>query len=309
MSFNFELPNYSIITSLNERNIYIKCVDQTQFTNYETNLDQKEVRLQFDLVDIYNIINNCLRCENGYSVNFNVSSGTLKLIFNALVGGFLKINFEALLREKILSNDGQLTIKFNIMEQKYEALSRKFDKFIEKYEETQEENIKLMNAISNAEIILTPHTFGSHNVFSGHIYKINSTSIVIDFYPQRTCNGGYVQFIEPSFDRVREFYQLEKLELNYYKNINFTVMKNYTLKELKIQCHGEPNFKSVDGINGFPNLEKLEIYQAHGLNDIVGILKGYKHKINTIILVGCKSVNVVEIQTYCQVNNIHLNIS
>ena len=59
MSFAFELSNYSILTSLNERNIYIKCIDQVNFICYETNVDQKELRLQFELANIYNIINNC----------------------------------------------------------------------------------------------------------------------------------------------------------------------------------------------------------------------------------------------------------
>ena len=33
MSFNAEFKNYSITTSLNERNIYIKCIDTIKFTN------------------------------------------------------------------------------------------------------------------------------------------------------------------------------------------------------------------------------------------------------------------------------------
>ena len=197
MSFTTELSNYSILTSLNERNIYIKCIDQVNFICYESNVDQKELRLQFELANIYNIINNCFKGETGYSVNFNVSSGILKLTFNTLVGGFLKINFEAILREKILSNDGQLTMNFNKIEQKYEALVKKFDKFIEKYEKTQEENLRLIDAVANAEIILSSHTPGV-NIFAGHIYKINSTFIMIESGLNR-----YGSFGEPCFNSDR----------------------------------------------------------------------------------------------------------
>lgn len=303
MSFTTELSNYSILTSLNERNIYIKCIDQVNFICYESNVDQKELRLQFELANIYNIINNCFKNETGYSVNFNVSSGILKLTFNALVGGFLKINFEAILREKILSNDGQLTINFNKIEQKYEALVKKFDKFIEKYEKTQEENLRLIDAVANAEIILSPHTPGV-NMFAGHIYKINSTFIMIESGLSR-----YGSFAEPCYNRVCEFYKLEKLELTYYRQANLEIIKNNTLKEIKIQCHNEGHLVSILGTKNMPQLEKLEIYNATGLANVASVLSSYKHKINTIILSNCKAVNVVELQTYCQVNNIKLNIS
>jgi len=306
MSTMFEQNGYSITTSLNERNIYIKCVDQINFTNYETNLDQKEIRLQISLDDIHNIINNCFKSEQGYNVNFNVSSGSLKLTFNALVGGFLKLNFEALLREKILSNDGQLTMKFNTMEQKYEALAKKFEKFIEKYEDTQEEILRLMDNISNAEIILSPRIMSSVcTIFPDHIYKINSTEIKIECAVNRFSNN----LQEPSLDRVNEFYQLKKLTINFYRFHDLTKMKNKTIDELRINAVDEGHFKSILGINNFPNLRKIEFYSAPSLSDIVKILSEYKHNIKTIIISRCPTINVVELQTYCQVNNIQLNIS
>ena len=307
----FEQNGYSIVTSLNERNIYIKCVDQINFTNYETNLDQKELRLQFDLSDIYNIINRCFDESEGYSVNFNVSSVSLKLTFNATVGGFLKVSFETLLREKILSNDGQLTTKINMMEQKYEALSKKFEKFIEKYEKTQEENLQLMNAISNAEIILAPHNKLNQQVFAEYIYKINSTSIVLDCHFNERYRIG-VSIGEPTLERICEFYQLKKLEINCYRFTNLTIMKNKTLEELKIDDLGEGNghyLTSITGIENFPNLRKIEIYNAPNLLNIVEVLSSFKNNIKTIILSKCPQINVIEIQTYCQDNNIQLNIS
>ena len=114
---------------------------------------------------------------------------------------------------------------------------------------------------------------------------------------------------EPCLDRICEFYQLEKLGLNYYRHSTLTLMKNNTLKELKIECQSEGHLTSIQGIDNIPELEKLEIYNAPGLKNIVDILTNKRHKINTIILANCKAVNVVELQTYCQVNNIKLNIS
>lgn len=102
MSFTTN-ANYSFIISLNEKNIYmcVKCLDQV----YESNVDQKELQLPFELENIYIIINNCFKGEAGYSTDINFSSGLLKLTFNAIVGGFLKINFDAILREKIKKYD------------------------------------------------------------------------------------------------------------------------------------------------------------------------------------------------------------
>ena len=306
MSFNAEFKNYSITTSLNERNIYIKCIDTINFTNYEGNLDAKELRLQFELQDIYNLINKCFENEPEFTVQFNVTSTNLKLTFNTKVGGFLKVNFEAILREKILSNVGQLTMNLNKIEQKYESLIKKLEALDNKMEKQQQENMRLINAISNAEIILSPHLKSDVcSIFPEHIYKVNSKTISIECGVNRY--GGRMN--EPCLDRICEFYQLEKLELNFYRYGTLTIMKNNTLKELKIQCQSEDHLTSIQGIDNFPELEKIEIYSAPRLNNIVGILTNIRHKITTIILANCKAVNVVELQTYCQVNNIKLNIS
>lgn len=308
MTTTFEFKNYSITTSLNERNIYIKCIDTINFTNYEGNLDAKELRLQFELPDIYNLINKCFENEPEFTVQFNVTATNLKLTFNTKVGGFLKVNFEAILREKILSNDGQLTMNLNKIEQKYASLIKKLEALDNKMEKQQQENMRLINAISNAEIILSPHQkTGNCTIFTEHIYKINSKSIVIECAVNRY--GGVMNNSEPTLERIYEFYQLEKLEFNHFRFPNLAVMKNNTLKELKIQCQSEGHLTSLQGIDNFPELEKIEIYNAIGLNNIVGILTNIRHKINTIILANCKAVNVVELQTYCQVNNIKLNIS
>lgn len=308
MSSTIEFKNYSITTSLNERNIYIKCIDTINFTNYEGNLDAKELRLQFELPDIYNLIIKCFENEPEFTVQFNVTATNLKLTFNTKIGGFLKVNFEAILREKILSNDGQLTMNLNKIEQKYESLIKKLEALDNKMEKQQQENIRLINAISNAEIILSPHNGGANKgIFSGHIYKINSKSIVVECAINRYNSN--ISFEEPCLDRICEFYQLEKLELNYYRHGSLTLMKNNTLKELKMQCQSEGHLTSIQGIDNIPELEKLEIYNAPGLKNIVDILTNKRHKINTIILANCKAVNVVELQTYCQVNNIKLNIS
>ena len=75
-----------------------------------------------------------------------------------------------------------------------------------------------------------------------------------------------------------------------------------------MNCSGG-TFTSLEGIQNFPNLEILTITNAPGLRDVVSILKLRKHNIKTLKLNLCQAVNIVELQTYCQVNNVFLAIS
>ena len=84
---------------------------------------------------------------------------------------------------------------------------------------------------------------------------------------------------------------------------------NQNLTELVLNCAGHATFNSLYGIENFPNLEILTITGTPGLKDVVTVLKATKHKIKTLKFQQCTGVNVVELQTYCQVNNIFLALS
>ena len=119
MAETISYKNYSVVLSLNERTIYCKIIDTINYLSYEGNIDLKEFRVSIDLESAYKVMINCFKEENNYSVCISVNSGALKLVCNALFGGFLKINFEVLLREKVMSNDGQLTLNLNRLEQQH----------------------------------------------------------------------------------------------------------------------------------------------------------------------------------------------
>lgn len=149
MSETFNYNNYSIVASLNEQSIYLKINDTVNFLSYEGNIDLKELRVSIDLEGVYKIIVNCFKKESNYSVTNSVNSGILKLVFNALFGGFLKINFEVLLREKLMSNDGQLTLNFNMLEQH----SKHLEQQLEQHKNKTEQDIQyLMNIINKLEV-------------------------------------------------------------------------------------------------------------------------------------------------------------
>jgi len=302
-SSTYTLNNYSIIVSLNERTIYLKITDTVSFYQYEGNIDVKELRLNVDLQDSYIIINNCFQDLEDYSVNIGVNSNMLKLQFNALVGGFLKMAFEILLREKVMSNDGQLTINFNRLEQKLVAGLSKLEQRCKELETIIEDKnsqlLDLTDKLSNAHICMI-HSGQSQP----YHYKCLNINKVTDF----TFTNNVGSF-KPEL--VKYLYQLEEAHINsfYYNNFNEAKLKSNSVKILHISIQGQNHFNSLQGIEEMPNLEKLTIIQAPSLTNIPSVLKSYKHKINYIKIQTCGQVNVVELQIYCQTNNIKLEIS
>ena len=302
MTDAFTYKNYSIISSLNERSIYLKITDTINFLSYEGNIDLKELRISIALDDAYNIMTKCFAGDEGFLVTICVNSEVIKLAFNAKIGGFLKINFDILLREKLMSNDGQLTLNFNKLEQQ-QAIAIK--SLTEKCANLEASVNQLQQVLDTCQVFMT-------NIYSpsGHWCDLqaNSQTHVNNISAKEiTMNDHSSNVIWKS---ISMFYKLEKLTFNSFStSSNLTRFSNNTLKELVLTSNGSPTFNSLEGITNFPKLEILTIINAPGLKDVVKVLSETKHKIKTIKFQGCTGVNVVELQTYCQVNKIFLAIS
>ena len=304
MSETFSYKNYSIVASLNERTIYLKIIDTINFLSYEGNVDLKELRVSIDLDGAYKIIINCFKEESNYSVYISVNSGVLKLAFNALIGGFLKMNFEVLLREKLMSNDGQLTLNFNKLEQKQ---AQAIDALTKKCTDLEESVTKMKQIIDCCQIFMT-------NIYTPQggwcDIQSNSQTIINNISSKEITMQDQGQTI---WKNIKVFYQLEKMTITSFNagnNItNLSSFSNNNIKELVLNCIAHQTFSSLTGIQNFPNLEILTITSAPGLKDVVTTLKNIKHKIKTLKFQGCSGVNVVELQTYCQVNNVFLALS
>ena len=313
---SFNNKYYSILLSLNERTIYIKATDNINYLMYETNVDLKELRLLLDLKDVYKIMVKCFSVEmnnndskimikdNDYNVNLTINSSVMKMAFSALVGGYLNISFEILLREKLMSNDGQLTVNFNRLEQQQAQAIRVLT---EKCANLEDSINKMQQIIDCCQIFMT------------NIYTPQGNWCDIQSNAQTHLNNISAKEItmqdhgQTIWKNINVFYQLEKLTItNFNAGNNMTNLSNFsnqTLTELVLNSHTHQSFTSLEGIQNFPNLEILTITNARGLKDVVTILKAKKHKIKTLKFQTCTGVNVVELQTYCQVNNIFLAIS
>ena len=286
----FEIDKFSIVVSLNERTIYVKVTDRVLFLCYEANIDSKELRLSIELNNVFQLMAKCFRKDDGYGISMSVNSGTMKIIFNALVEGYLKISFEIILREKVMSNDGQLTLTFNKQEQAVQQLTKRLAQLE-----------KLVEAISYAEIGIFNYnavTNNQGNACLGRL-KINVTEIRLA--------GNDIDFT-----KIKLFYQLQKLTLYGVSGFSSHYLKisaNETVRELIFESLNDGSFTSLDGLDGFPKLEILTIKSCPHLRDIVKVFSSYKHKIKSIDIVSCGGINNTEIMTYCQKNNIKLNLA
>lgn len=328
MSRSFQLnAGQSAIASLNERTIYIKVSDAVNYTVYESNIELKELRLSMDLEDAYKIIVRCLEGSSGagasegsYKVITSVNTGMMKMSFGARVEGFLKINFDIILKEKIMSNDGQLTLSMNRIEQKQtmaiEELTKKcaeLESTIAKQQQDFAEQLEFLKGVINGIDVFTSP--------SHHWLSVSQTQFTANIASTELTLNGDGNFNAKS---IGSFYQLEKLTINgfssqtslgegippkSYRPAPSSGMHNKTLKEMILNCAGNGTFTSFKGIDGFPSLEILTVTSAPGLKDVVKVLSETKHAIKTLKFLGCGSVNVVELQTYCQVNGIFLALS
>ena len=290
MSVSFENENYSIVSSLNERTIYIKIIDKITYMCYETNLDSKELRLSIELGDTYKLINKCFNKDTGYSVMMTTNTGVMKLVFVAMVEGFLKISFEVLLREKVMSNDGQLTMNFNRIEQKQTQAIQVMTERLNKLE-------GLMNAIAYAEIPMLLQPYTSQHNGNKNYWSLNTNDL-------RLISNYW------DYSKIAYFYQLDVLSFTSCEDMtSFAASKvsNKSIRELRLSNMTSPTL--LIGLSEFPKLEYLSLVSCPNVANIVSILSGYKHTLQKITIKSCGQVNNTEIMTYCQKNNIQLDLA
>ena len=294
-SYTKTIQNYSVVLSLNERTIYLKLTDQVNFTSYEANLDSKEIRVPIELNDAFQMMRNCFEETENHKTAVSVTAGIMRVAFAAVVGGYMKMNLDVLLKEKIMSNDGQLTTTINRMEQKQQA---NMDDMAKKYKELEKKIKKLdeiIDAVSNAHI---PFNDTPTDQRPGMFISINATEFVFDW--NRHMDIGRIKFL----------YKLEKITFENYKVGSFESWSNANLRELIIR--GSSSMSSVIGLcTNLPNLESLRIDSANSLPSIVPYLLTQKHKIKKMVFCSCPQITAsqMDLQTYCKERKIELAVS
>ena len=288
----FRDPIYTITTSINDHAIYIKLVNNVSYMCYEGNFDTAAFKLPFHLKEIHKFVNKCfaneteLNYEPGYNVNMQLDNGTLTLGFEGIVGGFLTVQFDLRLREKLMSNDAQLTINFQRIEHKQQHA---FEEIAKRMAEME----RRLEALGHSEIC-----FYKGGQFKT-AYPIDSKSLIID--DSNTIG-------EESFKKIKYFYQLEELTMSSCSHISpQTHVSNATVKKLTL--NSSPAFTNITFINNFPSLVELSMIGFSVNSSIVTTLRSIKHKIRKLKFQGCGGINQTEMQTYCTQTGIELNLS
>lgn len=302
---------YTVVLSHNEKNIYIKLTDTVNFMCYEDTFLERDFSKHFSFLEHGVILRKCLeQTDEAYRVTLIPEANNLKLQVNALVGGIIHVDFTLFVSEKILSNDGQLTLSFNRLTQKQEhdvkELTQKHELLTKRCEALETalrtQRDEFFRILDRLDVLLfPPSAIGDQSQFPTGLPKISSEELVINAQA-----FGHVRF-----QNLSVFYKLKVLRINsfYSQKANLKDLSNETVAELELNCSSQPTFTSLEGFENFPSLTTLTVITAPGLKNVVQTLKSAPHKIKTIKFQGCGAVNVVELQTYCQENKIFLALS
>ena len=293
---------YTITTSLNERTIYIKLVNNISYMCYEGNFDAVAFKLSFDIKEIYELVKKCFaafvqnsfsdQLNDGFNLFLTLENSSMHLSFHCLVGGFLNIVFDLRLCEKIMSNDAQLTMHFQRIEQKQRE---EYDNIMERMEIME----KILEALGHADICFTQPP-------SGHAERIRSfpittkKMIVID-------GGNHIN--KESFKKIKYFYQLEELTLNSCQWQDPQVhISNSNVKKLHMNSCGAA-FADPAFIKNFPKLQELHVVHCEVNSQFVTMLRSLEHNIQKFTFRGVTTLNQSEMQTYCTQNGFELSMA
>ena len=267
----YSTKTHAITLSLNDRTIYMKLTDNVNYMTYEANLDNKELRLTIELADAYKMICNCFAEIVGHKTAVSVTAGIMRVTFTALVGGYLNMNFEVILKEKIMSNDGQLTTTINRLEQKMREMD------------------SIITALSNAYVCMA----SANPITHAHFININTTSFTFRFDDNMDSK------------RIKYLYKLETLTFQYYRICDFNGWSNSNVRTVIVNCNNEGQPTSLYGLENLPKLESLTIYNAPALTPTNFISQNYNVK--KLVFNGCAQMSAsVELRSYCNKRGIEL---
>jgi hypothetical protein len=201
-----------------------------------------------------------------------------------------------------MSNDSQLTINFQRVEQKQleatERINTILNQMESRFTQKMAEMERRMEALGHADICFTcPPSGNKAHIWS---YPIDSKRLEI--------NAVQNAIHSSSFAKIKYFYQLEELILcNSQWEEAHKHMSNATVT--KLELHSCALFSDISFIKNFPSLEDLTMQHFAVDASIVTTLRSIEHKIKMLTFQSVGGINQTEMQTYCTQNGIILNLS
>jgi hypothetical protein len=157
---------------------------------------------------------------------------------------------------------------------------------------------EVVDALSYAEICMMQSNYQQHTgLYPTAYWKMNTKEM--------TLTGTYWEY-----SKICLFYKLEKLtftsccDISNFKN---NKISNKTVKEIIL--NGLSGLSDITGLEDFPQLEKITFTSCASVRDCVAVLNSYKHTIKHINVKSCNAVNNTELMTYCQTNNVKLDLA
>lgn len=275
----FVYKGYTITSSLSERNIFLKLVDQLSFATYEATVEQKDLRVHSDMNTIFKLINKTFENDDeNYRVDINLLSGFLKLEFHALVGGLMNVDFEVVLREKVVAADALVTSR---LEQQVKLLE-------EKFEEQLTVNVELQKKVENMAQYIEKLTACMEKMQA----KLSELQEQTEMHSHCVLNGlGEIGQKEVSirgqvhsFQNIQYMYRLQTLYIN-VDTCNYKQLKTFASKTLEklYFSSGGPNMGCTIEFTNLPNLKLIRV---------------------TPLVSGCVNGQSVNIPEYCLASGI-----
>jgi hypothetical protein len=204
----------------------------------------------------------------------------------------------------------ELTLNFNRLEQTCKMLASKIEALDDKVVKLDNENKFYISCLSNAEIEL-----GYFFTHTGCVYLTIKFSIPIKTEDltincDTFCHPGNSGDKRFKLENIKYLYKLKKLTFNNLDSITSEIINQLSSDTLiEILFNSNTTIKYIDCIKKCPNLRKLTIQNDSFSPSLIDVLSSYENNINNITIIKCSKINVVEMQNYCLLNKIKLNIT
>lgn len=273
----FEFQGFVAFAHLDMRGIRLVFTDPTKLDNYEGYVATTELRVHFVLEDIYKLICESLQGRDGYNVQLRLIESVMELDFHLLVGGILKVHFDAHLTKKSLSKKGFALLSVH----KTELMTKRFKYTEAKLSALEEDHERLLLDMMALEDKWTAQEKRLASVeeslaTSQSMSRSSSESINI------VKNGWFPYSVSFDVEELHLVQQIERIHIGLlprfpllrvlsFEGQLLEDIKSNSLEELYIR---DGNFTVVKGLNlsHVPNLKTLYLIRPYGLSNLLDSL-------------------------------------
>jgi len=304
---SYQINNLYIMCSCTERAIYMKIMDKFTHTCYEGNTDPKEIRgLVGTISDIYRLINKCLSEE---TVEFSVNNGIMKCGFETCLESIFTLKFDILLREKILGQDGEVSLKIFDLEQQLRESREQIEKLEQRLIERENEMKQEIGRLTKYENEMKQEIeqIRHRNDIAMRIHaglsvdpKNISTEITVESLNDNTKFAGFIS-------------NLKTLNINDYICRTMLKVGYDSMETINIHNSSSQRFDNNEllCLANKPNLKHIYIANCYDTLNMDGVRQFFDKMtcpLETIMIKNCNQIDKFALQTLCDAKGVKLNM-